>query len=47
VAAAKDFFPVLKTFVVPMLPDQTSLISFFKNNLVSINPKGIEPSKYE
>ena len=46
-AAAKDFFPVLKTFVVPMLPDPTSLISFFKNNLVSISPKGIEPNKYE
>jgi len=39
--------PDLKTFVAPILPDPISLISFFKNNLVNINPKGIDPRKYE
>ena len=47
VAIARDFFPVLKTFVVPIFPDPISLISFFKNIFVRTNPKGIEPNKYE
>ena len=45
VMAAKDFLPVLKTFVAPILPEPISLKSFFKNKLVNINPKGIEPNK--
>ena len=44
VKAASIFFPVLRTFVAPMLPEPTFLISFFKKNLVISNPKGIEPS---
>ena len=43
VAIAKDFFPVRKTLVVPMLPDPTSLISWFKKILVIIKPNGIDP----
>ena len=46
VAAAKDFFPVLKTLVVPILPEPTFLISFPKKIFVIINPNGIEPNKY-
>ena len=45
VATARDFFPVLKTFVVPILPDPISLISFFKKIFVKTNPKGIDPNK--
>ena len=45
VPAARDFFPVLKTFVVPIFPDPMSLISFFKNIFVKTNPKGIDPNK--
>ena len=30
-----------------MFPEPTSLISFFKKNLVNIKPKGIDPIKYE
>ena len=47
VAAAKDFFPVLNTFVVPIFPEPTFLISFLRNTLVRINPKGIDPKRYE
>ena len=32
VAAAKDFFPVRKTLVVPIFPEPISLISLSKNN---------------
>ena len=45
VATARDFFPVLKTFVVPIFPDPISLISFFKKIFVKTNPKGIDPNK--
>jgi hypothetical protein len=45
VAIAKDFFPVLRTFVVPIFPDPIFRISCFKKILVNIKPKGIEPSK--
>ena len=45
VATARDFFPVLKTFVVPIFPDPISLISFFKKIFVKINPKGIDPKR--
>ena len=45
VATARDLFPVLKTFVVPILPDPISLISFFKKIFVKINPKGIDPKR--
>ena len=45
VVTARDFFPVLKTFVVPILPDPISLISFFKKIFVKTNPKGIDPNK--
>ena len=47
VAAAKDFFPVLKTLVVPIFPEPISRISLPKNIFVIINPKGIDPNKYE
>ena len=45
VAKAKDFFPVRKTFVVPILPEPTFLISCFKKILVITKPKGIDPNK--
>ena len=45
VVIAKDFFPVHKTFVVPIFPDPISLISFFKKIFVKTNPKGIDPNK--
>ena len=35
VAAAKDFFPVLKTLVVPIFPEPISLISLPKNIFLS------------
>ena len=38
-------FPVLKTFVAPMFPEPTFLISFFKKIFVNIKPKGIDPKK--
>ena len=44
-AVAKDFFPVLKTLVVPILPEPISLISFPKNIFVIINPNGMDPNK--
>ena len=43
IKTARDFFPVLKTLVAPILPEPISLISFFKNIFVIINPNGIEP----
>ena len=45
VAIARDFYPVLKTFVVPIFPDPIFLISFFKKIFVKINPKGIDPKR--
>ena len=44
---AKEFYPVLKTLVVPIFPEPIFLMSFFKKILVIIKPKGIEPKKYE
>ena len=40
VATARDFFPVLKTFVVPILPDPMSLISYFKKIFVPLTVGG-------
>ena len=45
VANAKNLFPVLKTLVVPILPEPTVLISFFRKILVINNPNGIDPRK--
>ena len=42
---AKTLFPVLKTFVAPILPDPIFLISPNPNNLVKIKAKGIDPIK--
>ena len=39
VATARDFFPVLKTFVVPIFPDPISLISFLKKFLLKLIQK--------
>ena len=47
VKPAINLFPVLNTLVAPIFFEPTSLISLFKNNLVKINPKGIEPNVYE
>ena len=47
VKVPKDFFPVLRTFVAPIFPDPISLRSLLRKIFVSINPKGIEPKKYE
>ena len=47
VIAAKYLFPVLRTFVAPILPEPIFLISLSLKNLVKINPEGIEPLKYE
>ena len=47
VNAAINLLPVLSTFVAPIFFDPISLISFFKKNLVKINPKGIEPNIYD
>ena len=32
VAVARNLFPVLRTFVVPIFPEPTSLMSFLINN---------------
>jgi len=42
-AIARDFFPVLKTFVVPIFPDPISLISFFKKILLILNQMELIP----
>ena len=47
VEIAKYLLPDRKTFVAPILPDPIFLISFPLKNLVIINPKGIEPLKYD
>ena len=46
VATARDFFPVLKTFVAPIFPEPIERISWFVNALVKMRPKGIEPRMY-
>ena len=43
VLIASNLFPVLSTFVVPIFPEPTVLISFFRNILVKSNPNGIDP----
>ena len=45
VVIARNLFPVLSTFVVPILPEPTVLISFFRNIFVKSNPNGIDPNK--
>ena len=47
VAVAKILFPVLRTFVAPILPDPIFLTSWFVKNLVNNKPKGIDPLRYE
>jgi len=47
VVIARNLFPVLRTFVVPILPEPTVLISFFRNTLVYSKPNGIDPKRYE
>ena len=47
VKTATNLFPVLNTLVAPIFFEPTFLISLFKNNLVRINPKGIDPDIYE
>ena len=44
---AINLFPVRNTFVAPIFFEPTFLISLFKNNLVKINPEGIDPDIYE
>ena len=44
---ATNLFPVLNTFVAPIFFDPIFLISLFNNNLVKINPNGIEPDIYD
>ncbi len=36
VVIARNLFPVLSTFVVPILPEPTVLISFFRNILLRV-----------
>ena len=43
---ARNLLPVLSTFVVPIFPEPTVLISFFRNILFNINPNGIDPKMY-
>ena len=45
VVNAKNLFPVLRTLVVPIFPEPTSLMSFLRKILVKINPKGIDPNR--
>ena len=40
---ATNLFPVLKTFVAPIFPEPTFLISPKPNNFVKINAKGNDP----
>ena len=40
-----NLLPDLRALVAPIFPDPTSLISFFKNNLVNKYPKGIDPKR--
>jgi hypothetical protein len=43
VNTAINLFPVLKTFVAPILPDPIFLISPYPEIFTIIRPKGIEP----
>ena len=47
VSAARYLFPVLSTFVAPIFPEPIFLTSWFVSNFVKINPKGIDPARYE
>ena len=47
VVKAKYLFPVLRTFVAPMFPEPTFLISWLEKSLVMMSPKGTEPLIYE
>ena len=47
VKIAIDLFPVLNTLVAPIFLEPIFLISIFKNILVKISPKGMEPIIYE
>ena len=40
---AKNLFPVLKTFVAPILPEPMFLISPNPDNFVNISAKGKDP----
>ena len=44
VNTASNLFPVLKTFVAPILPEPIFLISKFLKIFVKIKPKGIDPN---
>ena len=46
VKKANFLLPVLKTFVAPIFPLPIFLISPNPDNLVNINPKGIDPIRY-
>ena len=46
VSRAIFLLPVLKTFVAPIFPLPIFLISPSPDNLVKINPNGIDPIKY-
>ena len=47
VITAKDVFPVLRTFVAPILPEPIFLISILLKTLERRRPRGIEPHMYE
>ena len=47
VIEAINLLPVLSTFVAPIFFEPIFLISFFKNKLANISPKGIDPDIYE
>ena len=43
VAIARNLLPVLRTFVVPIFPEPTFLISFLRKILVNSNPNELIP----
>ena len=45
VNAARDFLPVLRAFVAPMLPEPISLRSLLRKIFVNIKPKGTDPKQ--
>ena len=47
VSKANNLLPVLNTFVAPIFPEPIFLMSPFLKIFVKINPKGIDPNKYE
>ena len=47
VVAAKNLFPVLRTFVAPIFPEPIFLKSIFPKIFVNMSPKGIDPLIYE